>query len=107
MRNFKDAIPPTGKAKKRTINGVESDIGYPSGWQDGTLIDRELMMALQGFEASVTTIGNGKVTQVNSKGETLEVTFANGKVTSKFTSGTQTITKTTTFANGKVTEVIS
>lgn len=107
MRNFKDAVPPTGKANVRTVGGTEQTIGYPSGWQNGTPINRDIMMALQGFDALTTTFSNGKITQTNKDGDTLEVTFSSGKVVSKFTSGSQVITKTTTFSSNRVTEVIS
>lgn len=75
---------------------------------EGTAINRENMMAIQGFE-SVTTVFNddGSIVETNSRGETLTTTIdSDGTVTEVF-QGEFTITKTTTFGNGRITEVLS
>lgn len=76
--------------------------------QNGTPINRENLMAMQGFIANNTTFNNdGSITETNSKGESLTTTFNNdGSITETFV-GEKTITKTTTFdANGNIREVI-
>ena len=77
--------------------------------QEGTAINREAMMAIQGFVGSRTVFNDdGSVTETNDKGETLTTTFnADGSITEVFT-GEKTITKTTIFNDdGSITEVIS
>lgn len=77
--------------------------------QNGTPLNRENMMALQGFQAKRTVFNaDGSITETNSKGEILTTTFnADGSITETFV-GEKTITKTTTFnADGSISEVIS
>lgn len=77
--------------------------------QNGTPINRENLMAIQGF-ISVNTVFNAdsSITETNSKGETLTTIFNDdGSITETFV-GEKTITKTTTFnADGNISEVIS
>ena len=79
--------------------------------QNGTPINRENMMAIQGFQAQTTTFNdNGSITMKNSDNHTLTVTFnADGSITERFVGeNNRTITKTTTFnSDGSITEVIS
>ena len=75
----------------------------------GTPINRDTLMAMQGFHAKTTVFNsNGSITETNGKGETLTTTFnSNGSITETFV-GSKTITKTTSFgSDGKITEVIS
>ena len=77
--------------------------------KNGTPLNRENMMALQGFQAKTTAFNDdGSITETNSKNETLTTTVnADGSITETFV-GEKTITKTTTFnADGSITEVIS
>lgn len=84
--------------------------------QNGTEINREAMMALQGFQAKTTKIDNyfegeewrGKmVTEVNGEGHTLTTVIMKRKIIETFV-GEKTITKTTTFPTSyTVSEVIS
>lgn len=77
--------------------------------QSGTPINRENLMAIQGFVANTTVFNaNGSITETNSKGETLTTTFNDdGSITEIFV-GKKTITKNTTFnSDGSITEVIS
>lgn len=110
MRNFKDAIPPQGKGSVRVIDGTEKDISFPEGWQDGTIVNRDALMAVQGFE-NVTTAFNddGSISETNALGEVCVTTFnADGSITETFTAGVQTMIKTTYFdADGKIREVLS
>lgn len=75
----------------------------------GTPVNRENLMAIQGFEAKTTRFNSdGTITETNSKGQTLTITFnSDGSITEKFV-GTKTITKTTQFnSDGTIAEVIS
>ena len=77
--------------------------------QNGTPINRENLMAIQGFFANTTVFNNdGSITETNSKSEKLTTKFnADGSITETFV-GEKTITKTTKFnANGSISEVIS
>lgn len=77
--------------------------------QAGTPINREALMALQGFETkSITFNADGSITERNIDGEVKTTTFnADGSITEKFV-GYKTITKTTKFNNnGSITEVLS
>lgn len=77
--------------------------------QAGTDINRQAMMAIQGFIAQTTTFNaDGSITETNGLGQVKRTVFnANGSITETFT-GDKTITKTTTFnADGSVTEVVS
>lgn len=77
--------------------------------QNGTPLNRENMMALQGFQAKKTVFNSdGSITETNSKGEILTTVFnADGSITETFV-GEKTIIKTTTFnADGSISEVIS
>lgn len=84
--------------------------------QNGTEINREAMMALQGFQAKTTKIGNyyegtkklgKKVTEVNGEGHTLTTVIMDEEIIETFV-GERTITKTTKFPTSRtVSEVIS
>lgn len=76
---------------------------------EGTPLNREKMMAIQGFQAMRTVFNaDGSITETNSDGHTLTTTFSsNGNIVERFVGG-RTITKTTTFnANGSITEALS
>lgn len=77
--------------------------------QNGTPINRELLMAIQGFEAKTTTFNDdGSITETNGLGHKKTTKFnADGSITETFV-GEKTITKTTTFnSDGSIAEVIS
>lgn len=77
--------------------------------RNGTPVNRENLMALQGFIAKDTIFNtDGSITERNSKGEVLTTIFnADGSITQTFV-GEKTITKTTTFnVDGNISEVIS
>ena len=76
--------------------------------QSGTPINREAMMAVQGFQAKQTRFENdGSIVEVADDGSTLTTTFnGDGSITETFT-GEKTITKTTIFNDdGSITEEI-
>ena len=73
----------------------------------GTDINRETLMAMQGFIAQTITFNDdGSITEVNSKGQTKTTVFnADGSVTETFV-GEKTITKTTYFEGNTIREVL-
>ena len=76
--------------------------------QNGTPINRENLMAMQGFIANNTVFNdNGNITETNGKGEVLTTVFNDdGSITETF-AGEKTITKTTTFnSDGSISEAI-
>jgi exosome complex RNA-binding protein Rrp42 (RNase PH superfamily) len=75
--------------------------------QSGTPINRETLMALQGFIANNTVFNaDGSIIETNSKGETLTTVFNNdGSITETFV-GEKTITKTTKFIENAIVEEI-
>ena len=76
---------------------------------DGTPLNRENMMAIQGFEAKRTVFNaDGSITETNSKDETLTTTFPDENTVIETFVGEKTITKTTKFNDdGSITEVLS
>ena len=77
--------------------------------QSGTPINRENMMAMQGFiKSDIVFNSNGSIIDTNSKGETLTTEFnSDGSITETL-AGEKTIIKTTKFnSNGSISEVIS
>ena len=76
--------------------------------QNGTPVNRDLLMAIQGFDAKTTTFNeDGSITETNGLGHTKTTSFnADGSITEVFV-GEKTITKTTSFDDGSITEVIS
>ena len=77
--------------------------------QNGTPINRENLMAMQGFIAKTTVFNNdGSITETNEDGHKLTTVFnSDNSITETFT-GEKTITKTTNFNDdGSISEVIS
>lgn len=77
--------------------------------ENGTPINRENMMAIQGFIAKTTVFNSdGSITETNDEGEALTTKFnSDGSITETFV-GSKTITKKTSFgSDGKISEVIS
>ncbi len=75
--------------------------------RDGTPINRENLMAIQGFETRTTTYKtDGTIVETNSLGQTLTTIFNDdGTITEKFV-GEKTITCTYKFnSNGKVVTI--
>ena len=74
---------------------------------DGTPLNRENLMAIQGYEAKTITFSGNKIIEVNSKKQTRTITFnADGSIEDKFV-GEKTITKRTSFSANGVSEVIT
>ena len=77
--------------------------------QNGTPINRENLMAIQGFQAKNTVFNDdGSIMETNEDGHTLTTVFnSDNSITETFT-GEKTITKTTNFNDdGSISEVIS
>lgn len=77
--------------------------------KSGTPINRENLMAIQGFQAKSTKENaDGSIVETNSNGHTLTTRMNDdGSITEIFV-GEKTITKKTIFnADGSITEVIS
>lgn len=111
LKDFIDRVS-SGKKIIKYENGTTQTVTIENAEDatvEGTPINRENMMALQGFIANDTVFNaDGSITETNSKGETLTTVFnADGSITETFI-GEKTITKTTTFnVDGSITEVIS
>jgi hypothetical protein len=117
--NVNDLVPEVGHEYKYEVLNADGtsknefiylkrDFGTPA--LTPTAVNRALLMAMQGFVGQTTVFNvDGSITQTNAKGETLVTSFLpNGDITELFTSGTQTITKTTSFGlDGSINEVIS
>ena len=76
--------------------------------QSGTPLNRENLMAVQGFISQTTVFNDdGSIVETNSKGETKTTVFNDdGSITETFV-GKKTITKKTTFnEDGSITEVL-
>ena len=74
----------------------------------GTPINRDSLMAIQGFIAKTTVFNeDGSITETNADGHTKTTSFeTNGSITEVFV-GEKTITKKTSFnEDGSITEVI-
>lgn len=76
--------------------------------QSGTPLNRDNLMAIQGFEAKTTVFSGNTIVETNADEQKKTITFnSDGSITETF-AGDKTITKTTTFnADGSITEVIS
>lgn len=73
----------------------------------GTPINRESMMAVQGFIGNTVSFSGGNIVETNADGHTKTVVFNDdGSITEIFT-GEKTITKTTIFEGDTIREVIS
>ena len=76
--------------------------------QAGTPINRNNLMAIQGFQAQTTVFNSdGSIVQTNSANQTLTTVFnSDGSITETFV-GDKTISKKTTFnSDGSIMEVI-
>ena len=80
--------------------------------QSGTPLNRDYLMAIQGFDAIETSINmygypGPTIVETNACGETLTTVFYEGQI-SEFLVGSKRIEKNTMFdENGNISEVIS
>lgn len=74
---------------------------------EGTKINRESMMSLQGFQNNSTQFNkDGSITETNGEGHTLTTIFGESEIVETFV-GEKTITKTTTFGYNQILEELS
>ena len=72
--------------------------------ENGTPINRQNLMAIQGYQGEVVTFGN-TIVKTNDKNETETITFSENQIIKQFV-GEKTITQTITFsANGYTKEL--
>lgn len=72
----------------------------------GTPLNRESIMAIQGFENNLIVFENGKIIETNAQGHTYTTEFDIGSITETFV-GERTITKRTIFHDdGSIEEVL-
>lgn len=75
--------------------------------RNGTPINRDIMMALQGFDDIVISFDENSIIETNSKGEIHTTVFESDKIIEVF-EGEKKITKTTFFEkNGNIKEQLS
>lgn len=114
MIEFLDRVPDVGKQNKKKItyeDGREETVtivAADDAIETGTPINRNALMAIQGFVAKTTVFNeDGSITETNTDGHTKTTSFnADGSITEVFV-GEKTITKKTSFnEDGSITEVI-
>ena len=114
MRNFKNRIPALEKANRKKIT-LEDGSSYfafvetADEGEDGTPINRETMMALQGMDNCITEfLTDGSIKETYGDGSFKQVIFnADGSIIEHFEKDGQVMTKQISFlANGTISEVI-
>ncbi|WP_312059926.1 hypothetical protein [Anaerotignum sp.] len=113
MRDFQDRLAEQPNRYKITEEG--GGIKYATieradnPTRDGTLLNREVFMALQGFQETNTMFNeDGSITELNGAEEPLVTTFnADGSITETFTNteGVVIAKKTIFQADGSIQEV--
>lgn len=74
--------------------------------QNGTPINRDYLMAIQGFDAKITVFNDDSITETYKNGHTLSTTFnSDGSVTETFI-GDKIITKKIIFKQNEIEEVL-
>lgn len=114
MKDFLDRQPTQAGRRKITYeDGTSEYVTVEMADKptvEGTPLNREVFMALQGFETTDTVFNDdGSITETNTLEETLVTTFNDdGSITETFTNiDGLAITKTTTFnEDGSIREVL-
>lgn len=74
--------------------------------QNGTLINRERLMGVQGYEAQTVVFDGDTIVSTNKDGQIERTTFSGNQIIKVF-EGEKTITVVTTFnENGYISEVV-
>ncbi|MCI5680183.1 hypothetical protein [Anaerotignum sp.] len=112
MKDFLDRQPTKAGRRKLTYGDGTSEFvtvemaDEPT--REGTPLNREAFMALQGFQETKTVFNDdGSITETNEKGETLVTVFdADGSITKTFTNveGVSISLKTTFQEDGSIAE---
>lgn len=114
MKNVTDKIvqhahrykltPVSGEADTYDLEKIEGTVT-----ESGTVVNRSLLMALQGFSANQTVFNpDGSITETNADSDTKVTVFnPDGSITETFTSNGISIAKQTTFnSDGSISEVM-
>ena len=93
------------------VSGDVYDLSPEAGaiTEAGTIVNRSLLMAIQGFSANETVFNpNGSITETNADLDTKVTVFnPDGSITETFTSEGISIAKKTTFnADGSISEIM-
>ena len=106
MKYVTDRVPGEGMANKFKITKTDGSsetvtlVRADAPIEEGTDVDRELLMNVQGFYASTIVFNDdGSITETNADGDTVTTTFPEGAIavdTFKQTSTGQTIAVKTT-----------
>lgn len=114
MRNFKNRVPTQPNRKKITFEDNQ-EVRYATvefadnPTDEGTPINRDNIMAVQGLDSSLTNFNSdGTITTNYPDGTIVKVTFnPDGTILETVTNDAQIINKKTTFnANGSIKEEI-
>lgn len=113
MKDFLDRQPTQAGRRKLTYLDGRSEFVMvemaDEPTREGTPLNREAMMALQGFQETKTVFNDdGSITETNEKGETLVTVFnADGSITKTFTNvdGVTIALKTVFNDDGSIEEV--
>lgn len=113
MKDFLDRQPTQAGRRKLTYGDGTSEFVTvemaDAPTREGTPLNRETMMALQGFQETKTVFNtDGSITETNEKGETLVTVFnADGSITKTFTNveGMTIALKTVFNGDGSIEEV--
>lgn len=85
MKDFMDRQPTNVGRRKLTYEDGTSEFVTVEMADDptreGTPMNREAMMAVQGFEETTTEFGDGVITETNAEGCTKVATFPKGYIT--------------------------
>lgn len=115
MKDFLDRQPTKVGRRKLTYEDGTSEFVTVSmadePTEEGTPLNREAFLALQGFEGNTTVFNaDGSITETNASGDSLTTFFnADGSIIERFTNAHGlSIAKTTTFSeDGSIREVMS
>lgn len=112
MKDFTDRQPTQAGRRKITYADGSSEFvtvemaDEPT--REGTPLNREAFMALQGFQENTTVFNtDGSITETNEKGETTVTVFnADGSITETFTNaeGVKISKKTSFLSDGSIKE---
>ena len=87
MKYVTDRVPGEGMANKFKIiktDGTSETVTFEradEAVEEGTDVDRELLMNVQGFYASTTVFNaDGSIVETNADGDTLTTTFPSGDI---------------------------
>lgn len=114
MQEFLDRVPGEGMANRKKITHEDGSVemvfieNADNPITTGTPLNRDALMAMQGFISTETTFEDGEIVETNNKGEKLTTIVNEDNTITEIFEGEKTITKTTKFnEDGSISEVIS